>query len=71
MNKPHINIMQVNLTTLRYHGLWPTYLNGEPDPYYRLKLTLVFSALFLIWFGSTSHLINIVAGDTVTQTQFP
>lgn len=64
MKKGTTGIMQVNLTTLRYHGLWPMYLNGEKDRFFRLKSLLIFSTIFIVWYGSTSHMINIIIGNT-------
>lgn len=60
--KQEINIMQINLITLRYHGLWSTHLNGRKDKYHHIKLPLVCCALTFLWFCALSHLTNIILG---------
>lgn len=62
MSKTRINIMQANLTLLRYHGLWPTYLDFQKDKYYKLKVILVSCAVSVLWYSSTFHLLSIIAG---------
>lgn len=54
--------MQANLTILRYHGIWPTYLNGRKDKLYRIRVPLVCCALTIMWLCGTSHLANILIG---------
>lgn len=57
-----INIMQANLIILRYHGLWPNYLNGERDKWYRVKVVFLLFSITFLWFGTALHMINIIVG---------
>lgn len=62
MTKLTINIMEANLSTLRYHGVWPTYVNGQEDKFYRIKLLLLACSMTFLWICAASHLTHILVG---------